>query len=562
MHKDTTPRSVNPFLPLVTALAAVVLSTPAAAQDALGGGDALDANLRDGSGGRNAPVGTPDFGAQNLLITGNVVGGRAFRDTVGYTAARDFRGETGTDDLFEFRASSAYSIGGLGRDANPLRFGQDLGMIREFYSDSAGVTGSVLDERRADEQRDYASYLEARTRLDMMAFQQYSQAGMLQGPAAPDTLALMRTPDGVTTRLTASSLRGLQNVRPELDVGAQGLSLYDQARLIEDAINGVNEGAGVRFESDYSGFSIAEDGFVAPRLQQGVGVSPEYDAITQSVAERYAASGATVTPDTFGEDVNRRMAGMTDWMAGSPNDPLLSNPIALPRNPGPVLPEVVGLPDRNIQSDPEEPRSIGHTDRPTIVPDGVTLDMLRHRQMITTFAAEGADRYTEVMRSGEAALRQGDFFVAEREFIRALRLRPDHPLAMGALANTQLGAQVYASASLTLRNMFTRYPESIDISYGDGLLPTVDRLREDVATLTQRMNEGRRSSGSAMLIAYIGRQINDDELVRKGIAMMEDIDPKDPLTKVLRGVWLGQDVDLGNTPEEEPTGEGGSEPQK
>ncbi|MEM1424462.1 MAG: hypothetical protein AAGH64_10725 [Planctomycetota bacterium] len=81
------------------------------AQNALGDGTALDSNLRVGSGGRN-PV-TQDFRRElayrNAIVTGNVAGGRAFRGDVGYSAAYDFRGETGSDDLFEFQRDAFFS---------------------------------------------------------------------------------------------------------------------------------------------------------------------------------------------------------------------------------------------------------------------------------------------------------------------------------------------------------------------------------------------------------------------------------------------------------------------
>src|SRR5882672_6516540 len=91
---------------------------PAAAQSALGTGNALDHNLSPTSGGINSPVPIEDFRLRNQIITGNVAGGRGFRGSVGYTAENDFRGRLGSNELFSFRADSAYSdpsIFGFGR---------------------------------------------------------------------------------------------------------------------------------------------------------------------------------------------------------------------------------------------------------------------------------------------------------------------------------------------------------------------------------------------------------------------------------------------------------------
>ncbi len=84
-------------------------TAPSAAQHALGGGAALDGSLFGGPNRFNQAAPLPNYRSRNLLVTGNVAGGRGFRDTVGYGAEFDFRGETGSDDLFTERANSAFS---------------------------------------------------------------------------------------------------------------------------------------------------------------------------------------------------------------------------------------------------------------------------------------------------------------------------------------------------------------------------------------------------------------------------------------------------------------------
>ena len=126
-----------------TFIASLGVCSTAIAQDALGGGDVLDANSQVGSGGRNSPVGgVSDFRIRNLLITGNVAGGRGFRGSVGYTSEYDFRGELGSDEFFNFRASSAYSdLAYVTRypAANPLITGQNFGLV-EAQRDSLGAS--------------------------------------------------------------------------------------------------------------------------------------------------------------------------------------------------------------------------------------------------------------------------------------------------------------------------------------------------------------------------------------------------------------------------------------
>ena len=90
-------------------------------------GRALDANQQVGSGGYNPEDGRLDFSRRNDVITGNVGGGRAFQDTVGYGAVGEFRDNLGSDTLFNFRANSlssstsylnAATIGGVNQQNN------------------------------------------------------------------------------------------------------------------------------------------------------------------------------------------------------------------------------------------------------------------------------------------------------------------------------------------------------------------------------------------------------------------------------------------------------------
>src|SRR5688500_16525060 len=85
----------------------------ALAQDALGGGNVLDSNLSATGGRINQPRAQENYRDRNLIVTGDVAGGRGFRGSVGYTAAADFRGRTGSNEIFPFLADSAFSSPGL-----------------------------------------------------------------------------------------------------------------------------------------------------------------------------------------------------------------------------------------------------------------------------------------------------------------------------------------------------------------------------------------------------------------------------------------------------------------
>ena len=569
----------------LTATTTLSLATPTAqAQDALGDGQALDSNLGVGTGGRNSATGQRDYRLQNLLITGDVAGGRQFRGAVGYAASRDFRAPTGSDDLFRFQADSAFSsLATLSnnygiRGNQPYGLGQQFGLL-EYRQESVGATFDTVLENQQQRDDQYADYLETQFKLDTLTISQATESGLLRGASMPDTLAVLRKPDGVPVRLTASALRGVQAVESGRDFNAVGLSLYDQARVMDDQIMGDGSPLqiGQPHQTSFNDFRI-DDGRITNDAIQGDDqplVSAEYDSILVNVADRFANAESEQTDERIGRPLGQRldeeMTALKDWMnkqatasqttlGSTEEDDYLSDvpgagdleqptggTTLRPFDPDSLRPDLGNRDDddenANETDEDRDSRQLGGSVQ-EILADGTTIEMLRHGHEITTFAPDGSDRFAEVMQSAEAQLRSEEYFKAEREFVRALRFKRDHPLAMAGLANTQLGAQVYASAALSLRNLMVKNPEMIDVRYAPGLLPEEVRLRRDAEVLTQRISEGRRSAGSALLVAYIGHQLDDHQLTDDGLRLMAKMDSRDPLVPILRGVWLDENVNL------------------
>jgi hypothetical protein len=70
---------------------------------------ALDRNLQVGGGRANQATPQQDYRARNLVVTGDVAGGRGFRGSVGYRAEDDFAAPTSQAATIQFRRDSAYS---------------------------------------------------------------------------------------------------------------------------------------------------------------------------------------------------------------------------------------------------------------------------------------------------------------------------------------------------------------------------------------------------------------------------------------------------------------------
>ena len=215
---------------VIAAVLAALGGGSAGAQDALGTGDALDANLNPQSGGWNAPTRAVDFYRRNLLVTGNVAAGRGFRGSVGYTAAADFRGAVGSDDLFRFRADSALSavpFVNLGTTYERLRFGQDLGLI-EYRRAARGATVGGLSDPRYE----LAEMIDLRLAVDRLGLAS-SIARSTEMSAEPKIIGSALDEEGRPFVINSSSLRGIQ-VAPASRGLLVGLSTYDFVRIGED----------------------------------------------------------------------------------------------------------------------------------------------------------------------------------------------------------------------------------------------------------------------------------------------------------------------------------------
>ena len=92
----------------------------------------------------NGQAAKVDYYSRNLIVTGDVGGGRQFRGNVGYREQSEFTGQTGSDDNRFFRAYSVYSSPYMGQAAyNPLRASQDerraiVEILRDTKNDLPG----------------------------------------------------------------------------------------------------------------------------------------------------------------------------------------------------------------------------------------------------------------------------------------------------------------------------------------------------------------------------------------------------------------------------------------
>lgn len=505
-------RRLGALLVLVSALA---WAAPAAGQSALGDGRQLDANPLVGSDGRNPQGFTPDFRSRNMLITGNVIGGRGFQDTVGYTAAEDFRGELGSDDLFSFQAGAAWSNPALfaaGQTLDMLRFGQQLNVV-EYRRAGTGATVETLGMRESNARLDADRLV--LDKLSLMA----SDNLIYKGAIEPQFVGMFQSQDGQPLVASVSSLRGLQVTQLAGQPQLLGLTPLDVAKTREDAAAGEVVKLGEPFAAGF-------DNLIAPDLRTdaavGTGpldtrvestkIDPLYRGILERVADRYAqATEPEEPPGELASQLDEAFARLREELGAEPP----------PEGAEEQAPDTAGAPGLSIDD------------------FGV---ILQHGETIEHYAVGDPGRFLELMAEGEEMLKRGEYFWAERRFTRALRFTPGHPIATAGLAHAQIGAGLNVSAALALRRLVTRHPEMLDVRYGPELLPNRVRLNVAVRALEEDIAAFERDRDlNGFLLAYVGHQLDDRALIERGLQAIEEAAPDDPLLPLLRRVWLGEE---------------------
>ena len=247
----------------------------------------------------------------------------------------------------------------------------------------------------------------------------------------------------------------------------------------------------------------------------------------QRIAERQAQTQPVELqsqPDALA-DLDRRFTELRDELMGlTPPGPQDTEPDETQTSPG--LPEILmgrgptlELPD-------------------TVAALSLMAGPLRHGKYLDRLAGVNPSRFNELMSMAEESLRDGEYFWAERRFERALRFIPGHPLAIAGLGHAQIGAGFHLPAALTLRRLMVEHPEMIDVRYDPKLLPSAVRLSIAVERLRELIARIERDRDlHSFLLAYIGHQLDDRQLIAEGLQQLSD----GPLRTLLEAVWLGEE---------------------
>ncbi len=525
----------------------------------MGAGNVMDANNRVGSfGSNNSTLPGPDYNARNLVVTNSVPGGRGFRGSVGYSAAGDFAGLTGSDSTYAFRAGSALSNPAFiesGLSGDRFLIGQGLGVF-EYRRDSTPI--GIEQLRVAEGNSD------SRLRLDRMNTS--LSLGRQSWDVGEDRLvATGQGDDGSPLRFTISPLRGMQLASLRDPLVASGLPLFETARVRNDFRNG-----------------LTTPEALLPRLNNDPvttlpGIGPETVAVNSeiaalSLAPRSYTEILTTVVQAYEKDPTKsidadpaalaRVRGELARLRGdlekgtdasAPTTEPTPKPTDASSTPEPTPTPATTPTDRPIDppSALQPPPLPGNAPFPTgEKPDALKppaaakltipelANILRHSKRVDELASGDRMRVDELIRLGEASLRAGDYFRAEERFQQSQTIAAKNPLAEAGIANAQLGAGLYLSTALTLRNLFASNPELIDITYDRALLPSDDRITVAIENLRSRLALRADAADFGLVLAYIGKQAGKPELITEGLAELNGNPQREMMRELLRGIWL------------------------
>jgi hypothetical protein len=543
----------------------VVLAGSALGQNALGDGRGLERDHRVGGTG-NTP--RADFmqevRARNALVTGNVAGGGSLQINPGYSSPDDFRGSLGTDDLFRFRRDSLQSAVGY-RGTQGLQYQSAFtvggGSPVVTRLDSFGAAGEL--PRAGTVTRRDSSGLAVRenlyapqrmdTRGELLQRQDVTPVGTLRSTGAfqstmglaPALVGEGRTQVG-TERYTASSLTGLTVERERLR--DDQLTARELAEKPEER-GGIERGPdlsarGPEMSANQRGVRTAYDD-LRVRLDT---MTPRREREEREERARPGAEVVAEEPKTNMPEWEERVRQLREQIEDQQRDEgegRMLRPPGVIRDPASARDELDKARERRLAREEQRKKRLEAMDQET-------MDLIRRAGGEASSYTTGTpgSLFDVHVRAGEDALAKGQYFDAEERFARALAMRPGDVTVMAARMNSQLGAGLYLSAAVNLRQLLEMHPEVIGVRYTGATMPAKERLRSLIAELRESLDKARANQSpvpeeSALLLAYIGFQAKDISAVRDGLEALERTErgKTDPLLPVLRRVWLEDNVE-------------------
>ena len=565
----STPTTSTSTTRSAALLLALALASPALAQNLanqnnpLGGGRALDANQRVGSGGTNeAARDVREIIRYNqAIVEGTVGGGRAIRGGGAVRSGSEFRDRLSADSFYRFDRDSRAS----GAVGNGLR-SSDVLAAQSAFSSGRPLNPNVMQSMTASRGGGVASgaTLDFQRSASQWRFEQSSRAAVLSSTTRRD---------GRDMALSASTLQGVVTTFPNAADALFGSALerpvgsisLDQADALRDAVR-TEELQDTRVPNVVPG--SAREAQQTQRAAERTAAAQRSSRIVTRMDDINAAFGqatATGAPgqedtreqwrkdlDALRERLNQQppaaLPGMTPGRTPAPGT-------AAPGTPTPGTPAPGAAP--TAAPTPAPGTTPGTTPATTPAGDPArgtsALQRLREQNLQIDSLVEPnkqgkqgpeADLYSTAMLHAQKQVAAGRYFDAESTFTRLLALKPGDAMAQVGRAHAQIGAGLWVSAAASLRNVLREQPALIAVRYGADAMVPAARLTEVAAQLQAEL--ARPDSGvgeeAALVLAYLGFQTGTAAWTTQGLDALKDRAPAGSagaqLQQVLREVWL------------------------
>lgn len=560
---------------------------PAAGQQYVQDGNAHDANHQVGSGGANRVENQVDYSQRNLLITGQVGGGRAFQDEVGYFTAGGFQDALGSDSLFNFQRDSIYS--------SPQALGvqvRNVGSQVVVTRNTTQVPGLQVASPLGTATRTVFD-----TNSGTLSFRR-DDGGLIIVPGLRDlqdapnlySIGTVRTQDGALAQVNASPLTGIQinplqadpfrfNTAPQTDTqfdptqqtepGTPGL--YEPVRPWDN----LTDPAGPNVDTENNPAAMrSNNGRAAPSMVLGNQINAQLSMQTQQTDPRNLDGSLTQLNNyLFGSAQPNVDPALPPQAPQNPYEAILAQireqaQLAEPADPEAGTDPGIDKPEwMSVLENPDEAvldainrakedairRSLGLVDENGEVNRDVELpDIDRNSELgqmienlnydlprVATLSGEDRQvRHNKMLLRAEQDLAAGSYLSAENIYRQVLRESQDNPLAKAGLIHAQLGGGMIRSAAFNLRALFSEHPELIALRYDENLLPSAERLRWLQRELQEMISQDIHGAEPGLILAYLGHQLEAEPLVQYGLGVAQERSPRDPLLPVLDRIWL------------------------
>ncbi len=527
------------YLNRILSLIIVFQCAPAFAQNSLGDGTALDASTSP-YGKINQNKNLPSGVRNGEIRTNNVLRGRNFNDGIGRTRGdaaglqllSDAANEGGSEYIDALNNSPWYWNNWDSQSAQFLSEG-DLSYFNPNFIDNWATAPQQMSTGR-----NIRSYSHEWNKEDAQKFggegeiknsstwlkrhEDQNKLGQALGNGEmPNSLDTTPIPIGIYKSddsagyLAASPMTGVSVEKTDQPTSALGFSAWDEARVAEDSENGIGSNRLVQV------WRTEENRLDQESVNNQIDISDQYNKVLHSVAQR-----AQDEIDSDDSDDAKSMSWLDDQYFQLQNN-------------------LAGIPFEG--DEPDDLTSTESTDESEELEDktiNIIASALRHGEQLTTLSGEVTrhrTRFDELVQLGELALEQGKYFDAQRRFNQALQFIPGHPLATAGLGHAKIGAGLYLSAGYVLQSLLSFQPEMIDVEYDPKLLPPRLELVRAAVTIGSLLDIERDAGTYAFLLAYIGHQLHDEEMITKGLNTLAIYaGANDPLIPLLKSIWLKQ----------------------